>query len=172
MKRKIPLLLIIVLSADFAFTQCDNFSYFLNEVITPANEAYFNLIEFERICTNLQDMDSLAGLQAEIKKANKIISEVKDNFGFLEVATENARANAENCYCINGQKTVAQLEGRYETSVLNLDEAGKYLKLALKTKNIESAKQYIAMAISYSVRAKDSSDLIVKIATDGMNSCN
>lgn len=172
MKKKLVVLMIVLFSTNFAFTQCNNFPYFINEVINPANEAYYNLIEFERLCLILPDSADILEFQAEIKKANKLLSTINDNLDFVEVAIQNARTNAENCYCINGQKAVYRLEEQYEKSTFYLDKALKFMKSALKTKDFKLAKQYINTALSYSLETKKAVDEIVNLASDEMDSCN
>ncbi len=172
MKKKFVLLLIVLSSANFAFTQCDNFPYFINEVISPANEAYYNLIEFERLCINISDSANIVIMQAEIKNANELLSTVKANLDFVDVAIQNARTNAENCYCVNGQKSIYKIEEQYDKTEFYLNKALKLVKLSLKTKDIALVKQYFNAALSYSLEAKKAVDEVVNAASDAMDSCN
>jgi hypothetical protein len=169
--------LFVVLSLNIvfftsSFAQCNNFPYFILEISGSANEVYYSAVELNLSCSKMTDMEDPVEIQAELKIAVGIAKDVKNKLGFVDVAVENAQANAEICYCLNGQKAVYEMEEIYDECERLSDEILKLLKSAEKSKNPDQIMQFIDASLRLIPKLHESADKIVKLSAEGMDKCN
>ncbi len=152
-------------------SQCDNFGYYINEIVGPANEAYFNSAEVNRLCLNASQEEDYNLQKADVKKAYSLSGTITDNLGVCEVAIQNARANAENCYCVNGQKAIYYIDEEFVKAQDLATETYKYLKSAAKSKNQEEIKSFLNLALISIQKLQESVEKLSSIASDKIDAC-
>jgi len=172
MKKCFFIIVLNLLLYAMGSAQCDNFGYYITEIISPANEVYFSSLELNTSLSRSTDSEELVEIQVEIKKSYSLIKDVRNSLGFVEVAIENAEANAQNCYCINGQKVAAKLEEQYDELSFYSEEIYKLLKSAEKCKNVEQIRQLTDLCFRYLPKLQELSDSIAIYAGENIHACN
>jgi hypothetical protein len=152
-------------------SQCDNFGYYINEIVGPANEAYFNSAEVNCLCLNATEEEDYAVQMADVKKAFSLAGTITNNLGVCEVAIQNARTNAENCYCVNGQKAIYSIDEEFVQAQDLATETYKYLKAAAKSKDQEQIKNFLNLALVSIQKLQESVEKVSSIASDKIDAC-
>lgn len=174
MKNKLSLLLtsILILNCFILKSQCDNFSYQMQETVINSQDVSLNSLEAYNFIRKASFSEDIEELKEFANSSLEFAKVAKNSSSYAETAVQLAISSSETCFCVTGQNFAYRSEASISEMTDLINVANKYIKKAIKAKSLDEAQKSAHLAMEALEAIEIYCKMAVEDALEGQYLCD